>query len=375
MIKTPEDIKKTINFYEESGFDGFSKKMLMECDEKFLFYFFSVLFEEASICECELSLEKWRENLAFTNRNNASFVFYYKLKKNKPQFMPPDEILGDLRSKYLSACCASLASIRQLNELFSKFNEEKLSVIVFKGPALDQFLYPQQGLRVFSDIDLLVNPKQYNLFHKAIGSLSYFSKYDSKIMKKIQELHIEETFYNKKNNYKAIDLHWSLNAYKGIFPKLKTKVFFEKSVEHNKIRIFDLIDTFISLSIHLLLTHENEIVFIRIYDLYLALQKIIASGDVSELFERAAKNETTVLIKKAISLVLLWTDLEISEDIQRNYNLNEYSKEEIKILKYISKRHKNPFYWLKVRLPKDKNILSSLIMLIRYAICRKKYKL
>ena len=62
---------------------------------------------------------------------------------------------------------------RGLAEILAEAGRRKLSLLVFKGPALCKMLYPQPELRSFFDIDLLVRPAELEQAEQLLVDLNY----------------------------------------------------------------------------------------------------------------------------------------------------------------------------------------------------------
>jgi len=49
----------------------------------------------------------------------------------------------------------------ETEKLFQEFNEKKIKAVLFKGPRLLNDIYKDYSLRTFSDLDILISPRDY----------------------------------------------------------------------------------------------------------------------------------------------------------------------------------------------------------------------
>jgi hypothetical protein len=68
----------------------------------------------------------------------------------------PVPILDRLRAAWVAARRQHLSGLQQLSDVVLAFESEGVAVIPLKGPVLAEALYPDPGLRPFTDLDLLI---------------------------------------------------------------------------------------------------------------------------------------------------------------------------------------------------------------------------
>ncbi len=81
--------------------------------------------------------------------------------------------LGDLREAWLAAMYQNLVGVGQLVRIVSALEREGLAVIVLKGPALAEAIYPDPALRPFTDLDLLIPRADRSRALELLRSLGY----------------------------------------------------------------------------------------------------------------------------------------------------------------------------------------------------------
>ena len=112
----------------------------------------------------------------------------------------PKELHDKWLNIYRLSVIRSICILSILPGIFEKFNENKLSVMLLKGPYLRD-LYPEPDTRIMGDIDLFVDKMQLNETVNVINSFGYIMVEDDPT-----DMHYK--FIHKK--YIPIELHYSL---------------------------------------------------------------------------------------------------------------------------------------------------------------------
>jgi hypothetical protein len=68
----------------------------------------------------------------------------------------PNDIMTQLRSHYIESLARNMLLFDELNRVLKAFNEAGIEVIVLKGAALAETVYPDIALRPMGDVDLLI---------------------------------------------------------------------------------------------------------------------------------------------------------------------------------------------------------------------------
>lgn len=103
----------------------------------------------------------------------TSLLVYHNLKKlSFESFIPPP--LRDLLERYfLTNTGYNIISLENLARLIKKLNEKNIPVIVLKGAALCETVYPHIGTRSFCDLDIMVQPKDLQRVKRELEHLDY----------------------------------------------------------------------------------------------------------------------------------------------------------------------------------------------------------
>jgi len=125
----------------------------------------------------------------------------------EPSAKLPNDLTTKLRSHYYASLRHNLLLLNELNKVLKAFNETGIDVIVLKGAALAQTVYPDIALRPMGDMDLLVKKENLEKAEKLLADLGY-----DKFIKKDSKRHPFHNTYLRIVNEESfvIEIHWNL---------------------------------------------------------------------------------------------------------------------------------------------------------------------
>lgn len=85
----------------------------------------------------------------------------------------PKSTLSFLESRYHAISAANLSRIKELEKLEHTLGHENVKILTLKGASLLDTLYPNIGMRPMDDIDLMVNPKEWDRIAEIMHRLGY----------------------------------------------------------------------------------------------------------------------------------------------------------------------------------------------------------
>lgn len=114
-----------------------------------------------------------RENVAQLLYHNLSrtFIEYSEMGNGKPRV--PIDILRALKKAYHRTAIRNIIICQKLGELLDSFREAGIEVILLKGMALIETVYPNIALRPMVDIDLLVHQEELPQVQTTLNRLGY----------------------------------------------------------------------------------------------------------------------------------------------------------------------------------------------------------
>lgn len=133
-------------------------------------------------------------------------LLYYNFKKVSDDLVPP-KVMKELRETYTEARAHNILATCGLIEILEAFLDAKIKVIVLKGMALAETVYPDMALRPFSDLDLLIFKEDLRKIEAKLSQFGYDLFRDYRLGF-AQQFGSRLTYI--KENEVSIDLHWHI---------------------------------------------------------------------------------------------------------------------------------------------------------------------
>lgn len=115
----------------------------------------------------------WGAFIPRTIGHNLGPLIYKKLTQLNNRVDIPEEVLMGLEISFYESLTNNLRYQSELEKLVSLLGESGTDVIVLKGVALANTIYPNPALRPFSDIDVLIKEKDWRSIRVAFHELGY----------------------------------------------------------------------------------------------------------------------------------------------------------------------------------------------------------
>jgi len=132
-------------------------------------------------------------------------LLYKKLPHLANSQVIPTHVQSKLRSAYYKTVSRSMMLYGALHEVVQEFNKEGITVIALKGIFLSEHLYLDIGLRLMSDIDLLVKEKDGERCLQILERLGYNSMpYSKNISVFIDDVHHDATDESGQAHYRPM---------------------------------------------------------------------------------------------------------------------------------------------------------------------------
>ena len=168
-----------------------------------------------------LSTDDWSAVYDFSRKYNLVPLLYFKLKSLKlfDDALITKDIKSNLRAYYASSAAESLKSSVELEKILKLLQESNIDCILLKGAYLAKKYYEYPGARPMCDIDILVNRNNIDKAAKILlmqnycvsSRLEYEQNYNADNFKSWEAMakHMPDFV---KDNYKPIEVHWTLFA-------------------------------------------------------------------------------------------------------------------------------------------------------------------
>lgn len=172
------------------------------------------------------------------------------------------------------AAIAEGLSANLLSQTFDAFQRAGLKVLVVKGAALAQMLYPKPYTRVRCDADLWIKPENRAEVDALLRQSGWLIKPTlTGELVRHQQIYLHEDPFGHTHQ---LDLHWSLFDRPALRPKFDFDSFYARSMEMPgwAVRVPNWSDHFLILLMHLGGHHANQVRLIWLLDLWLLRQKL-----------------------------------------------------------------------------------------------------
>ena len=114
----------------------------------------------------------WAEVIKETQRQCIVPLVYHHLHAACADLTPPD-VLRQLRAEYLHAAARSMALAAELREITQLLEIEGVGALPYKGPVLALQAYGDIALRSFTDLDLIVRPRDIKKAREILACRGY----------------------------------------------------------------------------------------------------------------------------------------------------------------------------------------------------------
>ena len=123
----------------------------------------------------------------------------------------PAEQFHIIKQESVENCQSVLHLVGRLTKLLNTFNEQRIPVLVFKGPILAELAYGEKNLRQAGDLDVLIKRADFDRTKNLLEGLGY--RMAPALTPSQQAAHVNfhcEIQFMRDNGFTVVDLHWSL---------------------------------------------------------------------------------------------------------------------------------------------------------------------
>ena len=295
-------------------FCGEPRNAILSVSDGLLNYVLSLLRDDP-IHAPRVSIEEWSELLSILRSHWVSPLLYWHLGRLPDEFRPPKPIVDRMRTAFQWSRTRCFHMERQLGEILGAFKEKGVRALVLKGPALGRTVYPDPALRPASDLDLLVRPDEFIKAREIFKKVGYQCKF--KIFEVFKDFHCEEDFTSRANSrvIRSVCLHWDVHDFFGKKRGNRAEEFFQKAVEIDAVNLsfeaMHQVDALILAALHLIMTHNQDMRLIWIYDIALLARNLVVPEDWEILKERSLDCGARLAVEKSLRLAQILTGLQL----------------------------------------------------------------
>lgn len=247
----------------------------------------------------------WEKTSLYIIKKGIAPILWYIYSNDKDiEAIIPEQDRLLYKNTYLKTLTRSMILYNAFQELMSELNKRKVKVVALKGIYLAETLYPQLGLRQFSDIDLLIKEENADEIAKTMKRMGYIqteSPYNKQVRERLENAHLPAFV---KDGI-SVELHTKLHADLYDY-KLTTSDFINRAIEYqlaaNEIYILDPIDQIIHLCVHVdKHFYQSDLQFYSWMDIIVILWKNQIEWD--ELLERSWKYKAEKNVINQLKLI------------------------------------------------------------------------
>lgn len=153
----------------------------------------------------------WNDLVENGSYRNLIPLVYYTLGKNNLLCSLTVEAQNSLRTTYLGMAQHSIRLFNELEKILDILERAEIDIMVFKGAALAETVYPNIVLRPMADIDFLVRDRNdvYRI-ERLLEPAGYSPIYRESDDAFVDAVISEWTFISSKNKQVALDFHHNL---------------------------------------------------------------------------------------------------------------------------------------------------------------------
>ena len=143
-----------------------------------------------------------RINWGRFSEREISLSAYFHLKKLSLDKHIPPSISRKLENRFLSSTAYNIIHLENLAQLVQKLKDKKIPVIILKGAALCETVYPHAGMRSFCDLDILIQRKHIQEAKGLLELLGYTLSFT----------HARHHFmaFQTSHHSLPLEVHWNL---------------------------------------------------------------------------------------------------------------------------------------------------------------------
>jgi hypothetical protein len=154
----------------------------------------------------------WAYIVECSKKQGISPLFYWNLKKMNSSKYVPYGVMENLKKMYFSNLARNISLYDELSKILTAFKKAGIDTIVLKGAFLAEEIYKNIGLRLMSDIDLLIKEKDLQKAKKELTELKYSATdiFPTKLHEQFQTVLSEELQFIHQDKNIVIEIHWDI---------------------------------------------------------------------------------------------------------------------------------------------------------------------
>ncbi len=237
-------------------------------------------------CLPQVQTDEWHKIADLADQNGFLPLLYLSLDKLVAFDELPANVLDCIREGFWRSSIRNRLALEQLGLILKLFEDERIPVVVLKGSALASWLYPSEGSRLFTDVDILV---RQSAKEQAAAILLENGWTRGPRVADFREPYLGQESFQKEGALPIhVELHWHILDLPYFKERIPMDWFWDRTqkleVQGNPILAFSPTAQLLHLCAHLGI-HHREPRLIWSYDLALLLTRQREQINWSELAE------------------------------------------------------------------------------------------
>lgn len=242
-------------------------------------------------------------------------------------------------SRILSQQAVSwLRTLTQIAKITQFFNDAGIEFVLLKGPALAMQVYPHPSLRDGIDIDLAIHPEDVKKASEILLTNGYHIRFDSNRASE-HIFHHQVFFPDQKTGVKTVELHWRPLGLPEVTGEITAGDLLERRVflhsDIGLIPVLSITDILMYVSMHMCISHADELRLIWILDIHLLSEYITKHDLWNEVREKAVQWNGVESLHRSLIQASLWMGSPEPDAIPE---LPEASREEKGLFAHLDRR-------------------------------------
>jgi hypothetical protein len=151
------------------------------------------------------------DTIATISRHGLIPLVYHTLRDLSSDIDIPSTLLSKLQARYKLIAQKNMLMSAELIKIVKLLAKHDIKTIPFKGPSLAQLAYGDITLRVFGDLDILVEPNQIYDAGVILTKHNYICDVDISFLHNTKLLDISSDLgFRHQTNHTYVELHWKL---------------------------------------------------------------------------------------------------------------------------------------------------------------------
>ncbi len=169
--------------------------------------------ENPGVWESSVSEQfNWSALIDQAGRLSISSLVYDRVKSNGMLAHVPPALASQWKLEVVNNQAQNMFRLGRLKEILNLFSLENIPVIVLKGAALAEIVYPQLGLRPMRDVDLLIKEEDISRAEQLLQARGFFCA-DQGLPKEWYDSHHHIVPYVSADQMLTLELHHHLIAF------------------------------------------------------------------------------------------------------------------------------------------------------------------